>query len=170
VLQLTVVCEGRGADSYQLEATPWTQVWTLKEKVRQAARRPAGAVRLFLGQRELVSQKLLADYHQLESGCTLRAIWPAHNRFGGRVTAREKEIGGSRGSLEPPGPLLEPPGPLLTHLRTVCMAHSECLPTRLNPLAERACFSQVTALSAAGAADPACDELCPRRPGAVKRH
>jgi hypothetical protein len=41
---------------------------------------------------------------------------------------------GSRGSLEPPGPLL-------THLRTVYMAYSERLPTRLNPLAERACFS-----------------------------
>ena len=38
---------------------------------------------------------------------------------------------------------LEPPGPLLTHLRTVNMACSERLPTRLNPLAERTCFSQV---------------------------
>jgi hypothetical protein len=55
---------------------------------------------------------------------------------------REKQIGGSGGSLEPPGPLLEPPGPLLTHLHTVYMAYSECLPTRLNPLAERTCFSQ----------------------------
>jgi hypothetical protein len=26
---------------------------------------------------------------------------------------------------------------------TVYMAYSECLPTRLNPLAERTCFSQV---------------------------
>jgi hypothetical protein len=42
----------------------------------------------------------------------------------------------SGGSLEPPGPLLEPPLP--THLHTVCMAYSEDLPTRLNPLAERA--------------------------------
>ena len=40
------------------------------------------------------------------------------------------------------GPFLEPPGPLLTHLRTVYMAFSECLPTRLNPLVERTCFSQ----------------------------
>jgi bleomycin hydrolase len=47
------------------------------------------------------------------------------------VAAGEQQIGGSGGSLEPPGPLLEPPGPLLTHL------------TRLNPLAERACFPQV---------------------------
>jgi hypothetical protein len=52
------------------------------------------------------------------------------------VDCREKEIGGSGGSLEPPGPLP-------THLHTVYMAYSECLPTRLNPLAERACFSQV---------------------------
>ena len=29
---------------------------------------------------------------------------------------REKQIGGSGGSLGPPGPLFEPPGPLLTHL------------------------------------------------------
>jgi hypothetical protein len=49
------------------------------------------------------------------------------------VTTREKQIGGSGGSREPPGPLLEPPGPLLTHLRTACMAYSECLLTRLNP-------------------------------------
>ena len=42
------------------------------------------------------------------------------------VKGREKEIRGSGGSLEPPGPLL-------THLRTVYMAYSECLPTRLDP-------------------------------------
>jgi hypothetical protein len=51
---------------------------------------------------------------------------------------REKQIGGSGGSLEPPGPLL-------THLHTIYIAYSGCLPTRLNPLAERTCFSQVSA-------------------------
>jgi hypothetical protein len=61
------------------------------------------------------------------------------------VRAREKQIGGSGGSLEPPGPLLESPGPLLTHLHAVFMAYSDCLPTPLNPLAERACFSQARA-------------------------
>ena len=55
------------------------------------------------------------------------------------VHIREKQIGGSGGSLEPPGPLLEPPG----HLHTVYMAYSEYLPTHLNPLAKRTCFSQV---------------------------
>ena len=35
------------------------------------------------------------------------------------VLGREKQIGGSGGSLEPPGPLLDPPGPLLTQLLTV---------------------------------------------------
>jgi hypothetical protein len=59
------------------------------------------------------------------------------------VENRAQQIGGSGGSLEPPGPLLEPPGPLLTHFYTVYIAYSERLPTRLNPLAERACFSQV---------------------------
>jgi hypothetical protein len=39
---------------------------------------------------------------------------------------REKEIGGSGGSLEPPGPIL-------THLHTVYMSYSECLPNCLNP-------------------------------------
>ena len=29
------------------------------------------------------------------------------------------------------------------HLHTVYMEYSECLPTLLNPLAERTCFSQV---------------------------
>ena len=60
----------------------------------------------------------------------------------GKVSGREQQIGGSGESLEPPGPLLEPPGPLLMHLHTVFMAYSECRPTRLNPLAERTCFSQ----------------------------
>ena len=49
---------------------------------------------------------------------------------------REKEIGGSGGSLEPPGPLP-------THLHTVYMEYSECVPTLVNPLAKRTCFSQV---------------------------
>jgi hypothetical protein len=38
---------------------------------------------------------------------------------------------------------LNPPGPLLAHLHTVYMACSECLPTRLNPVAEGTCCSQV---------------------------
>ena len=58
---------------------------------------------------------------------------------------REQHIGGSGGSLEPRGPVLEPPGPLLTHLHNVYMAYSERLPTRLNPPAERTCFSQAGA-------------------------
>ena len=49
------------------------------------------------------------------------------------VSAREQQIRGSGGSLEPPGSLLELPRPLLTHLHTVYIAYSECLPTRLNP-------------------------------------
>ena len=61
----------------------------------------------------------------------------------GQCGRREQQIGGSGGSLEPHGPLLEPPGPLLTHLHTVYMAHSERLPTRVTPLVERTCFSQV---------------------------
>ena len=48
--------------------------------------------------------------------------------------------------MNPLGLFLEPPGPLLTHLHTVCIAYSECLPTRWNPLAERTCFSQVTVI------------------------
>jgi hypothetical protein len=38
---------------------------------------------------------------------------------------------------------LNPPGPLPMHLHTVYMEYSECLPTLLTPLAERACFSKV---------------------------
>jgi hypothetical protein len=60
----------------------------------------------------------------------------ALNASGRAVLVREKQIGGSGGSLDPPRPLL-------THLHTVHTAYSECLPTRLNPLAERTCFSQV---------------------------
>jgi hypothetical protein len=45
--------------------------------------------------------------------------------------------------LNPLGLFFGPPGPLLTHLHTVSIAYSECLPTRLNSLAERTCFSQV---------------------------
>ena len=51
--------------------------------------------------------------------------------------------------MNPLGLFLEPPGPLLTHLHTVYMGCSERLPTRLNPLAERTCFSQVSCASCA---------------------
>jgi hypothetical protein len=47
-------------------------------------------------------------------------------------TAGRKRSGAQGGSLDPPG--------LLTHLHTAYTAYSECLPTRLNPLAERALF------------------------------
>ena len=57
--------------------------------------------------------------------------------------------------MNPLGLFLEPPGPLLTHLHTVYMAYSECLPTRLNPLAERACFSQARPVAAVCAEDAA---------------
>jgi hypothetical protein len=38
---------------------------------------------------------------------------------------------------------LNPLGLFITHLHTIYMAYSECIPTRLNPPAERTCFSQV---------------------------
>jgi hypothetical protein len=52
------------------------------------------------------------------------------------VPPREKEIGVSGGSVEPLGLFLRTSIPIY-------MAYSEHLLTRLNPLAERACFSQV---------------------------
>ena len=59
-----------------------------------------------------------------------------------RASGRNRQ--GVQGAhLNPLGLFLEPPGPLLTRLHTVYMAYSECLPTRLSPLAERNCFSQV---------------------------
>ena len=42
-----------------------------------------------------------------------------------QLKAGEQQIGGSGGSLEPPGLLLDPPEPLLTHLHTVYMTYSE---------------------------------------------
>jgi hypothetical protein len=81
---------------------------------------------------------------------------------------REKQIGGSGGSLEPPGPRLEPPGPLLTHLHTGYMACSECLPTRLIFLAERTCFSQAETIDVEGCTNAAAVN-CPSPLGAVKR-
>jgi hypothetical protein len=61
--------------------------------------------------------------------------------MGADVEDGEKHIRGSGGSLDPPGPL-----PM--HLHTVhnlwsTLEYSERLPTLLNPLAERTCFSQV---------------------------
>ena len=47
--------------------------------------------------------------------------------------AREKQRGGSGGALEPPGPLI----PFIWRILRAFV------PTRLNPLAERACFPQV---------------------------
>jgi hypothetical protein len=73
------------------------------------------------------------------------------------VLGREKEIGGSGGSDEPPGPLL-------THLHTVYMAYSEYHPTRLNPLAERTCSSQVLgAISLTGSGSTALIATRPRK-------
>jgi hypothetical protein len=46
--------------------------------------------------------------------------------FAGGVPGREKEIRGSGGSLEHPGPIL-------THLHTVYVAYFGCLPTHLDP-------------------------------------
>ena len=68
--------------------------------------------------------------------------------------------------MNPLGLFLEPPGPLLTHLHAVCIAYSECLPTRLNPLAERTCFSQVGALQCRGPR-PRRGLQRPRRAGAL---
>ena len=45
--------------------------------------------------------------------------------------------------MNPLGLFLNPQLGLLTHLHSVYMAYSVCLPTRLTPLAERTCFSQV---------------------------
>jgi hypothetical protein len=78
------------------------------------------------------------------SGLTLVAtsVYPsARARAAPAVLVGEKQTPGSRGSLEPPGPLP-------THLHTVYMGCSECLPTLLNcPQAERTCFSQVRVFS-----------------------
>jgi hypothetical protein len=82
-----------------------------------------------------LEDNLYLGYKQLASnGDLVRKAAQIVADLGGRVLTREKEIGGSGGSLEPPGPLL-------THLHIVYMACSERLPTRLTPLAERACFS-----------------------------
>ena len=86
---------------------------------RSSRRRGARAVRCSLPTRRVSSGPAMAPP-------------PGRNRWG---------VHGSGGSLEPPEPLLEPPGPIFTHLHTVYMACSERLPTRLNPLAERTCFS-----------------------------
>ena len=65
--------------------------------------------------------------------------WPPMCRSG-RSAQGATDRGVQGAHLNPHGPLFEPPGPLLTHLHTVCMACSECLPTGLNPLAERTLF------------------------------
>ena len=92
-----------------------------------------------------------------------------------QVELREKGTGGAGGSLEPPGLRL-------THLHTIHMAYAECLPTCLDPLAERTCFSQVelimNELDSDGAQHPALlaatmaplkigptSSACPRRVG-----
>ena len=62
---------------------------------------------------------------------------------------RAKEIQGVQGAL------LEPPGPLPTHLHTAHMAHSDRLPTRLNPLAQR-----TRSFLPGTAATKTCSKLC----------
>ena len=83
-----------------------------------------------------------------------------------KVDAGEKEIGGSGSGVH-----LSPPGPLPMHLHTACVELSECLPTLLNPPAERTCFSQVDAArlqeelaAAEKARDALDDELTDHRP------
>jgi hypothetical protein len=69
------------------------------------------------------------DFYECQPGpdTLLFALKPVSLAMG--VGDRENKIKGS-------GCSLEPPGLLLTHLHTVYMACSECLRTRLNPLAE----------------------------------
>jgi hypothetical protein len=73
----------------------------------------------------------------------------------------EQRIGGSGGSLDPPRPPLEPLGPLPMHLHTVHMEYSGRLPTRLDPLAERACFPQACELARLSLGTMGCaQEVC----------
>ena len=96
--------------------------------VLQAAELPLGDL---LHAAEGLPRRLHGDVREL-GGAQVRE--PA-------VRDGEKQMRGSGGSLEPPGPLP-------THLHTVHMEYSGRLPTRLSPLAERTCFSQVRDLHA----------------------
>ena len=71
-----------------------------------------------------VTDKMLADWKEEPEQSVASFAYTAALALG-----RERQIGGSGGSLEPPGPLLGPPGPLLTHLHTVHMAYYERLPS-----------------------------------------
>ena len=69
----------------------------------------------------------------------------APKKFGveeGQAAIRENREGVQGGHLNPLSVFLNPHGLLLTHLHTVCVEYSDRLPTLLNPLAERTCFSQ----------------------------
>jgi hypothetical protein len=100
----------------------------------------AGRARPMGGQVSLPKRGVRQDYddqrRNVRPECPLCAV---HRPAPRRARQGETDTAGFRG----PGPLLEPPWHLLTHLHTVYLACSECLPTRLNPLAERTCFSQV---------------------------
>jgi hypothetical protein len=66
----------------------------------------------------------------------------------GRVVFDQLVEGGSK-ELDGSGGSLEPPGPLLTHPHTVYTVYSECIPTRLSALAERASYSPRSRVRAA---------------------
>ena len=99
----------------------------------------------------------------------LRPLWPVICALGGTlsVLAVARHLCPLWAHLHPLGFFLNPPGPLLTHLYTVYMACSECLLTRLNPLAERTCFSQVGPVvgSALSARDMRLPYAGPAAPG-----
>ena len=69
--------------------------------------------------------------------------------------------------MNPLGLFLDPPAPLLTHLHTVYMAYSECLPTRLSPLADGTCCPQVPKRTPPPASKGSASE--PRRPNISPR-
>ena len=80
---------------------------------------------------------LVADSDSGELLGRMQAVRTGGTALPSMVLIGEKQIRGSGGSLDPPVPF-----PM--HLHTaVYMVYSECRSTRLTPLAERMCFSQV---------------------------
>jgi hypothetical protein len=107
----------------------------LNSQKRRFPARAAGAADIIAGWE--LHFGLLQAYHAEHGHCDVPRSYHAHHGSGDAPApelhdwcAPEKQIRGSGGSLEPPGPLP-------THLYTVYVECSECLPTRLNPLAER---------------------------------
>jgi hypothetical protein len=120
----------------------WGALYETSDDFTATGAAPAGSARTAIGKHGCLIAACASlrtrAYAPTAVGTALAALSSAM-----QSASQGERYRGFRGPSGLRGPSLEPPGPLLTQvLHNVYMAYSECIFTRLNPLAERTCFSQ----------------------------